>query len=60
MTTKQIWTVTVEQAPDSDDLILPLPPDLLAQVGWQEGDTLEWVDLPDGGWQLKKKETAGV
>ena len=60
MTTEQIWTVTVEQDPDSDDLILPLPPDLLAQAGWQEGDTLEWVKLPDGGWQLKKTEAAHV
>ena len=51
------WTVTVEQ--DGEDLVLPLPQELLDQVGWSTGDTLEWVDNHDGSYSLVKKETNG-
>ena len=47
------WTVTVEQ--DGDDLILPLPEDMLQAVGWGPGDTLEWEEGKDGTWILRKK-----
>ena len=36
------WTVTVEEEPESGDLILPLPDAVLEQAGWTEGDTLLW------------------
>lgn len=36
------WTVTLEQDPLSDDLILPLNEEMLAATGWQLGDTLVW------------------
>jgi len=49
------WTVTVEEADDgSEDLVLPLPQNLLDQVGWREGDTLEWIDNNDGSWIIQK------
>jgi len=35
------WTVTLEEDPETGELIMPLPPDLLNQVGWDFGDTLE-------------------
>lgn len=47
------WTITLEE--DGDDLILPLPDDLLQDVGWQAGDTIEWTDNKDGSWSMKKK-----
>lgn len=47
------WTVTVEQ--DGEDLVLPLPQDLLDQAGWSTGDTLEWIDNHDGSFSLIKK-----
>ena len=34
----------VELIEDGEDLILPLPPEMLANLGWQEGDTIEWID----------------
>jgi hypothetical protein len=49
------WTVTLEEDPKTGDLILPFTPDMLAHVGWKEGDTLEWIDRKDGSWELKKK-----
>ncbi len=49
------WSLTVEEDPETGDKILQFPPDLLEAADWKEGDTLEWIDLGDGSWQLKKK-----
>jgi len=51
------WTVTLEQDPESDDLIMPLPQDLLDLLGCQEGDVLIWAQLENGAWSLSKKST---
>ena len=51
------WIVTLEEADDgSGDLVLPLNDDILSEVGWQTGDTIEWTDNKDGSWSMKKKE----
>lgn len=50
------WTVTVEEDPITKEVILPLPEEMLARVGWNEGDELEWVNNNDGSWTLKKVE----
>ena len=52
MTNTSTWTVTVVE--DGDDVILPFPDELLATTGWQEGDTLIWIDNEDGSWTLRK------
>jgi hypothetical protein len=49
------YTVKLEED-ENGDLILPLSPDILRQMGWDEGDTLLWEELPNGSWSLKKKE----
>lgn len=48
------WTVTV--CADGEDLILPLPDDMLQQVGWKPGDVLQWVCKDEETWILQKKE----
>lgn len=53
-TSKLSWTITVEEDPETGDLLLPLPADLLVMQGWFEGDTLEWNDNGDGSWSLTK------
>lgn len=50
------WSITVEEDPETGDLILPLPEDMLQLQGWVEGDILEWVDNKDGSWSLIKIE----
>jgi hypothetical protein len=51
------WTVQLEADPDNPgELIMPFPPDLLAQVGWDFGDVLEWKDLQNGSFSLTKVE----
>jgi|NOAtaT_7_FD_contig_31_7289173_length_297_multi_5_in_0_out_0_1 hypothetical protein len=50
------WTIKLEEDPKTGDLIMPLPPDLLNQVGWDFGDTLIWEDMQNGSWSLRKKD----
>lgn len=52
----KVWTVTLEQDPETEELILPFPDDFLAETGWQEGDVLEWIDNQDGTWSLEKQQ----
>jgi hypothetical protein len=42
MATDAKWTVNIEEDPDTGDLLLPFPEDMLTSMGWQEGDTLSW------------------
>lgn len=52
---RNTWTLTVEEDPETVEAILQFPPEMLEQVGWKEGDTLEWRDRGDGSWSLEKK-----
>ena len=49
------YTVTVEEDPDSGDLVLPIPTELLNSVGWDIGDDLVWSDNFNGTFSLSKK-----
>jgi hypothetical protein len=53
------WTVTLEEDPDTKELLMPFPPDLLSQMGWDFGDVLIWKDNNDGSFCLTKKENNG-
>ena len=56
MSEKKTGVITVEMDAATGELVLPLNPDLLAQMGWDDGDTLIWDELPDGSWSVKKDE----
>jgi hypothetical protein len=49
------WIVTLEEDPETGDLILPLNDDILEDTGWETGDTIEWIDNKDGSWTMRKK-----
>jgi hypothetical protein len=51
------WTLTIEQDPETGDLILPFTQEILDELQWKEGDVLEWIDNKDGSWSLEKKKT---
>ncbi len=53
------WIVTLETDPETGELVLPFTPDMLAQVGWDFGDVIQWKDNNDGSWTLSKKENNG-
>lgn len=49
------WILEVKEDPDTGDSILEFPPEVLEQTGWQEGDTINWIDNGNGSWTLTKK-----
>ena len=50
---QQQWTVKVVENSNGDS-VLEFPDELVAQVGWQEGDEVEWDDNGDGTYTLSK------
>ena len=50
------YTVRLEEDPNTGDLLLPFPPEMLESLGWDEGDTLIWEELDNGNWRIVKKE----
>lgn len=53
--TKQ-WTVTVQENEQGEQFI-EFPDEIIKEIGWKEGDTIEWNDNHDGSFTLKKKDT---
>jgi hypothetical protein len=49
------WTVTLEEDPETKELILPFTDEILNTVGWKAGDTIVWKNNSDGTWTLTKK-----
>lgn len=47
-----MWTVQVEEDPETGQLMLPFPVDLLNQMGWSEGTELFWEDNGDKSFTL--------
>jgi len=52
----QSWTLEVQEDPESGELFLQFSEEILANLNWKEGDTLEWHDNGDGSWTLNKVE----
>lgn len=50
------WTITLEEDPETGDLVLPFTKEILDELGWRDGDTLDWVDNKDGSWSLVKQK----
>jgi ribonucleoside-diphosphate reductase beta chain len=46
------YTTDVKENQDGE-LYIDLRPDVLEYLGWQEGDTLNWIDNGDGSWALE-------
>ena len=55
--TENKWTVTVEEDPETGELLLPFPPDLLSQMGWAEGTDIWWEIDEKGNVILTDKPT---
>jgi hypothetical protein len=57
MTTKPTtWILDVQEDPETGDLYLEFPPDLLESQGWKEGTVLQWDIGPGGDVSLTKKQ----
>lgn len=49
-------TLVVQEDPETGDLFIELPQRLLKQLGWNEGDDLQWIQDANGNWTVKKVE----
>ena len=50
----QRFEVITQEDTSTGDLILPIPPILLKQMGWSQGDDIELVVGTDGNLYLKR------
>ena len=50
------WTMTIEEDPETGDLMLPFSDEMLTSLGWNEGDVLTWTVKTNGSIILSKKE----
>jgi|LakMenE18May11ns_1017448.scaffolds.fasta_scaffold9945630_5 hypothetical protein len=41
---------------DNGDQYIEIPEKMLKSLGWKEGDDIEWAELEDGKFKLKKKK----
>jgi hypothetical protein len=55
--TKDSTTYTVVLDEENDELILPIPEELMSKLGWNENDELEWVIEEDHIKLIKVVET---
>jgi bifunctional DNA-binding transcriptional regulator/antitoxin component of YhaV-PrlF toxin-antitoxin module len=39
-----------------DDGVLTFPDEFIQQLGWKEGDMLQWIDNKDGSFSLVKSD----
>jgi hypothetical protein len=50
------WTAEVLTDKDGE-FFIEFSDEFLREIGWKEGDTIEWIDNHDGSFTLKKKDT---
>lgn len=50
----------VQEDPESGDLLIELPLELLEEMGWSVGDILEWSDVGNGSWSIRKKDVSSL
>lgn len=49
------YEVITQEDPETGDLFLPLPPELLERMGWTIGDTLLWSTDEQGRWVIRRE-----
>ncbi len=48
------YEVNTHEDPETGDMIIPLPPQMLRELGWKEGDELDF-QIDDKGKVIVKK-----
>lgn len=48
------YEVILQECPETGELILPIPPELMGQMGWREGDNLDFNLDDQGRWIISK------
>lgn len=50
------FEVVLQEDPETKELILPIPPELMKQMGWVEGDNLDFNQDDKGRWVISKTQ----
>lgn len=53
---EQSSTLEIQEDPVTGEQFIELPQRLLIQLGWEEGDELEWIEGADGSWTVQKTQ----
>ena len=54
-TSETTWIIELEEDPETGEVIMPLPEELIQSQGWVMGDTLVWdINEETGEISLKK------
>ncbi len=54
---ERVWYADVEEDPESGDLYLTFPKEMLDELGWTEGTVLEWHEESSGEWVLRRAKS---
>ena len=58
MDSEQRFVRTLVEDPDNPgEIMIDLGLEMCEQLGWKEGDVIEWIDNKDGTWTIKKIST---
>lgn len=49
-----MWTAKLEEDSETGELVLPLDPEALSQMGWDVGDELVWTINEDSSVTIEK------
>jgi hypothetical protein len=49
------WIIEIQENGKTKELFVQFPDEAMNQMGWYEGDVIEWLDNGDGSWTLKKQ-----
>ena len=54
--TRYSWITTIIEDPDHPGEMLLDLGEACKELGWKEGDTVQWIDNKDRTWTLKRKD----
>ena len=54
MTSRYHWIKTIVED-DNGEFVIDIK-EACDELGWKEGDVIEWIDNKDGTWTIKKKD----
>ena len=46
-------TTVVKEDPESGELFIEFDDETIAELGWEIGDTVEWIENSDGTWTIQ-------
>lgn len=51
------WIIELQEDPETGDLVMEIPSEVLESQNWNIGDTLVWNKDQEGAWTLTKKKS---